>query len=300
MTAVLAEAAARRERGEPFVLATVVWRRGPSSSRAGGKALISVAGSVSGWLGGACAEPTVVREALAALQDGRPRLLFLGPADELGTRADVVRVPMACESEGAMEVFLEPVMPAPRLVAIGGSPAAGTLVRLADALGWHAWLDDPPGLAAAGIRAADFVIVATQGHYDEEALEAALATPAAYVGLVASRKRADAVRAHLRDRGVPEEALTRLHAPAGLDLGPVEPDEIAVAILAELVARRAAGGPAQVEVAELEEATDPVCGMTVAVAAARHTLEHGGSTYYFCAAGCRSRFAADPAAYLFD
>ncbi len=297
MSGVLEEAGARSRAGEPFVLATVVWRRGPSSSRQGGKALIDPAGRVTGWLGGACAEPTVVKEALAAMADGRPRLLFLGPADELGSRSDVVRVPMACESEGAMEVFLEPVLPKPQLAVIGGSPAADTLVRLAGELGWHSYLGDPDQLAGAGIRPGDFVVVATQGHFDEEALEAALATRAAYVGLVASRKRADQVRAHLRDRGVPDEALTRLHAPAGLDLGRVAPDEIAVAILAELVARRAAGGPAVVEVVELDEAVDPVCGMTVAVAGARHTLDHDGSTKYFCAAGCRARFAENPAAY---
>ncbi len=293
MSGVLQEAGARSRAGQPFVLATVVWRRGPSSGRQGGKALIDPAGNVTGWLGGACAEPTVVKEALAALQDGRPRLLFLGPADELGTRRDVVRVPMACESEGAMEVFLEPVLPARRVVVVGASPAAETLVRLAGALGWRAGrLDDPTELAAG---AADYVVVATQGHYDEEALAAALATDAAYVGLVASRKRADQVRQHLRDRGVSDEALTRLHAPAGLDLGPVEPDEIAVAILAELVARRAAGGgPAAVEVAELEEAVDPVCGMAVTIAGARHVLEHDGTTYYFCGAGCKARFAAEP------
>ncbi len=276
------------------MLATVVWRRGPSSSRQGGKALIDPAGNVTGWLGGACAEPTVVKEALAALRDGRPRLLFLGPAEELGTRRDVVRVPMACESEGAMEVFLEPVLPTPRVVAVGETPAAATLVRLADALGWQAELADPEGIDAGP---ADFVVVATQGHYDEEALVAALATDAAYVGLVASRKRADQVRAHLRDRGVADEALTRLHAPAGLDLGPVAPDEIAVAILAELVARRGVGGPAAVEVAEMEVAIDPVCGMTVKVAGARHTLDHDETMHYFCAAGCRASFAEDPAAY---
>ncbi len=297
MSGVLEEAGARSRAGRPFVLATVVWRRGPSSSRQGGKALIDPSGAVTGWLGGACAEPTVVKEALAAMADGRPRLLFLGPADELGSRRDVVRVPMACESEGAMEVFLEPVLPKPRLVVIGDSPAAGTLVRLAGALGWRSQLAEPSGLTELGIGPGDFVVVATQGHYDEEALEAALRTQAAYVGLVASRKRADAVRGFLRDRGVSEEALTRLHAPAGLDLGPVDPDEIAVAILAEVVARRAAGGPPVVEVAELEDATDPVCGMTVTVAGARHTVHHDGTTYYFCAAGCRARFAEDPSAY---
>ena len=118
-----------RRRGDAFLLATVVWRRGPSSGKRGYKALVFPDGAVVGWLGGACAEPTVVREAKQALQDAHPRLMFLGPADELDGRfrKGVVSVPMACESEGALEVYLEPVLPVPHVVVIGRSPAVGTL-----------------------------------------------------------------------------------------------------------------------------------------------------------------------------
>ena len=174
-----------------------------------------------GWLGGACAEPTVVREALKALEEGSPRLLFLGPPEELEGRArdGVVTVPIACQSEGALEVYVEPVLPQPQLVAIGRSPAATALAAMAAGLGWRSVLVDDGGdaegregvgrvlttldLAQAGVDDRSFVVVATQGHYDEDALERALATPAAYVGLVASRKRAEAVLGYLRDRGVP-------------------------------------------------------------------------------------------------
>jgi xanthine dehydrogenase accessory factor len=141
--------------------------------------------------------------------------------------------------------------------------------------------------------------VATQGHYDEAALEAALATPAPYVGLVASRKRAGSVLGYLRDRGVSDEQLERVHAPAGVDLGKVAHEEIAVAILAELVRERAAGALAAAAPAEIprHEALDPVCGMTVDVADAKYSSAFEGTTYYFCSAGCLHRFEEDPARF---
>ena len=303
-------------RGQPFVLATVVWRRGPSSGKQGLKAVILSDGTVRGWLAGACAEPTVIAEARAAMADGQPRLMFLGPADELDgvLRAGVMTVPLACESEGALEVYLEPNLPPPHVVVIGRSPAAYTIAALTYALDWRATIVDDEGsadhpdgipvveeldLAGLGVDGATAVIVATQGHYDEAALEVALGTGAGYVGLIASRKRADAVRDYLRDRGVPEDALARVRAPAGLDLGKVEPGEIGVAVLAELVALKAAGelGPSVTPAPALDEARDPVCGMVVDVARVRLRSEHDGRTYFFCSAGCRRKFDADPVKY---
>jgi len=304
-------------RAEPFVLATVVWRRGPSSGKLGAQVVIRPDGKVRGWLGGACAEPTVVREALEALADGQPRLMFLGPVAELesGHREGVTLVPMACESEGALEVYLEPMLPKPHVVVIGRSPAVDTLARLAQGLGWRATVvdgggdsHDHPGvdrvvtsldLSDQGIDGRTFVVVATQGHYDEDALQAALATPAGYVGLVASRKRADGVIEYLRGKGLEEDSLIRVRAPAGLDLGRVAHDEMAVAILAELVAVKAAGGLAQgIEVHMPEVATDPVCGMDVDVHTAKYTTDYMEQTYYFCAAGCLRAFEADPEGFL--
>ena len=313
---VLELAAELSRRGEPFALATVVWRRAPSSGAPGSTALVTTDGKVRGWMGGACAEPTVVREALRALREGVPRLLFLGPPEELAgrDRDGAVAVPIACQSEGAMEVYVEPVLPQPQLVVIGRSPAVRTLAALGAALGWRTVVVDDGGdpaaypeagrvltrldLEEAGVEPGAYVVVATQGHYDEEALERALATPAAYVGLVASARRAAGVRGYLRDRGVPEEALARVRAPAGLDLGPVAHEEIAVAVLAELVRLRAAAGPHRGGTAARHEATDPVCGMRVDVATARYRAIHAGRTYHLCSAGCLARFEADPAAYL--
>lgn len=291
---VLARAAELRAGGLPFVLATVTWRRGPSSGKGGSKAVIHPDGSVEGWIGGACAEPTVVGEALASLEDGRPRLLALGTDDG---RPGVVQVPMACASEGAMEVYVEPMTPTPDLHVVGSSPMSATLADLARALGWRVTLLDEP--AFTDVTSASMVVVATQGHYDEPAMEAALATPARYVGLVASQKRAASVGEWLRRRGLDDDALARMRSPAGLDLGPVEHTEIAVAVLAELVALKASGGLTEaVAVDHPETATDPVCGMTVDVAGARFVTHHRGATYHFCAAGCQRAFETDPAAFL--
>ena len=315
---VLELARERRRRREPFVLATVVWRRSPSSGKLGSKALIDPKGHISGWIGGACAEPAVAREAARALEDGEPRLMFLGPSDELAGREHdegVLSVPIACQSEGAMEVYLEPELPKPQIVAIGGSPAVDALAGIARTLGWRPVVVDQGGRAgdhpdaelvleeldfdAAGVEESTWVVVATQGHYDELALERALARRPAYIGLVASRRRAEAMLGYLRDRGVAEEALQRVHAPAGLDLGPVAPEEIAVAIAADLVRRLAAGElRAGLAPAPAAGAVDPVCGMAVDPAASPHRAEHDGVTYHFCSVGCQEAFEADPERHL--
>jgi xanthine dehydrogenase accessory factor len=309
----LEQAAELARQGDAFVLATVVWRREPSSGRPGAKALVLADGTIKGWLGGACAEPTVIRTALEALQTGTPRLLFLG-GDGEPVPEGVDTVPMACASEGALEVYLEPIVPKPRVIVVGRTPAVEALVSLARVLDWNAAIVDDRGstldhttavpvLTTLDLTGADSntaIVVATQGHYDEEALEAALRTEAAYIGLVASAKRADSVRSLLRERGVADADLARVRAPAGLDLGSVANEEIAVAVLAELVSLRAAGvfRPA-VRVSEAPvEAIDPVCGMTVDVTSGHHIAEYEGRTYFFCAAGCQRSFEKNPAAYL--
>jgi xanthine dehydrogenase accessory factor len=268
-------------------------------------------------MGGACAQPSVVREALACLEDGEPRLLFLGQPDELDGRSHdgLTSIAMACESEGALEMYLEPMMPEPHVVVIGRSPAVDALAAMASALGWEATIVDDGGsaaehpapgivrtkldLTAVPVDAATAVVVATQGHYDDLALVAALATDAGYIGLVASAKRAETVLDALRARGHGPDDLGRIHAPAGLDLGPVGNAEIAAAILADLVRRRARGeleltaAPAEPR----QEAIDPVCGMTVLVADAKYHSLHDGTDYWFCASGCKRAFDADPSAF---
>src|SRR5215831_4558039 len=136
---VMAEAADLARRGEVFALATVVWRQGPSSGQLGSRAIITAAGELRGWIGGACAEPSVIRQAREVIAEGKPRLLLLGTSDKFGEAIPdgMTVVPIACQSEGALEVFVEPVVPAPHLVVVGRSPMAHTLAELAGALGWR-------------------------------------------------------------------------------------------------------------------------------------------------------------------
>jgi xanthine dehydrogenase accessory factor len=254
---LLVEAGRLAAEGTPFALATVVGVERPSSARVGDRALVAEDGELHGWVGGACTEPEVVRLALAALADGDVRR---------------ERIESRCASEGAVEVLIEPQQPALLLAVVGDAPAARTLRELASVLGWR---------VTSEIVGADAVVVASMGRDDEAALEAALAGDAGYIGLVASAKRASSL-------GLDEESRARVRSPAGLDLGPSSQEEIAVAILAELVAWR----HTRTKDVLLDYATDPICGMSVAVAGAEHTLEHDGATYYFCSAHCRKKFQA--------
>ena len=303
---VVERASELARQGQAFALATVVWRQGPSSGQLGGRAIITASGEVRGWIGGACAEPAVIREARQVIAEGGSKLLLLGTREQFGEAVPegMTVVPISCQSEGALEVFIEPVQPAPRLVVVGRSPMAQTLTSLAQALGWRATLVDGPDFSAADADEHSLVVVATQGHGDEEAVEQAAAARPAYLGLVASQRRGEAVRGYLADRGLPADQLDRVKAPAGLDLGRTSHKEIAVAILAELVQLRAAGALGAATAAEVAaakapaEATDPVCGMTVAAGASSHPFEHDGVTYYFCRVGCRQEFERNPAAFV--
>jgi xanthine dehydrogenase accessory factor len=407
-------------RRDAFALAVVVRREPASSARQGDTAIVTAAGQVYGWLGGSCIQPTVVREALAAIRDEAPRLVAFSPRPGSDERRGVTIHPMTCHSGGSVDIYVEPVLPAPDLVVFGLSPVALALTRLGRTLGYEVTLVDPDADPAAvphahrvcpAFRPDDgetwpalrgdrlFVVVATQGQRDEEATRAALAARPAYLGIVASRARFAQIRETLAAGGVPAASLDAVRSPAGLDIGARTAEEIALSILAEIVQRRGAAaahqapqsatvegaagretraarsggaaahhegdaaaptagaaadapdssaggvfftmatdavssgtpdtraetarsgspavggtGPAgaRTRVAPAEAATaarapepeaateaiDPVCGMTVAVAAARHRAEHAGHVYYFCCGGCRERFLVDPARYV--
>jgi xanthine dehydrogenase accessory factor len=240
---VVEQASELARRGEDFALATVVWRQGPSASQQGSRAIITASGQIYGWIGGACAEPVVIREAQEAISLREPRLLLLGAPEQFGAAIPdgISVVPISCQSEGAMEVFVEPVIPTPHLLIVGRSPMAQTLADLARALSWRTDLLDPAEFSAADVDTRSIVVVATQGHGDEDAVEQAVAAFPAYLGLVGSRSRGEAVLGYLADRGVPPNLLARVRVPVGLDLGRTSHREIAVSIIAELVALRAAG-----------------------------------------------------------
>jgi xanthine dehydrogenase accessory factor len=330
---VFTRAAELEAAGQSFAVATVVAVRRPTSARPGASGIVHPDGTIEGWVGGSCAQPVVVREALRALVDGQPRLLRLSkdvPAE--GRRGDgIVELVMTCHSGGTLEIYVEPHLPAPVLWVAGTTPIASALVALGSAAGWRVSIFDPvadpaafPGaervvvgtdIAGLDPDSAPAVVVATQGIWDEEALAAALAREASYVGLVASPTRAGVVRTWLREEaGIPEERLAALRAPAGLDLGGETAEEVALSILAELVQVRrgtatfvASPGPATLAgegaavigpVVDDIVLLDPVCGMTVAREHARHLAEHDGVVYAFCSMGCRTSFIREPTVYL--
>ncbi|HEY2289204.1 MAG TPA: XdhC family protein [Thermoanaerobaculia bacterium] len=316
---LLQMAAELAQREEPFVLAVVVRRQPASSSQAGDMALITASGAFHGFLGGSCTQPTVVREAKRVLAEGKPRLVALAPDPETARRPGVTVFPMTCNSGGSVDIYLQPVLPAPRLVVFGVSPTARALAKLGKAMGYSVIAVDPaaepelfpdvdqivtdlgraPRLYAAS-KGPRFAVVATLGERDEEAIRDALALSPDYLGVVASRRRFAQIRETLLDRGVTAAALDSIHNPAGLNIGASTPEEIALSILAEIVERRreeAAGEEARTAEAEAT-AIDPICGMTVVIAGARHVAEHAGRSWYFCCGGCRERFLADPERYI--
>jgi xanthine dehydrogenase accessory factor len=311
-----------------FAVATVVVRRAPVSSHLGDRAIVHANGQMEGFVGGSCSRDIVRRQGIDAIRSGRPRLLRIRPdrfgeVDPPGTSETVV-VPMSCSSEGAIDVYIEPHVPLRTLLVAGFTPVAQALAQMAVSLGTYrvvrvvaeeelrdlardeatesmALGDLPAFLVELGSneRLRTTAIVASQGHYDEAALSALLAQDApAFVGLLASRKRAASVFGVLAQDGIPADRIVRIHNPVGLDIGARSPGDVAVSILAQLIAEGAgASEDATLEELAVEVAIDPICSMEVDVANASHRAEYQGTTYYFCCAHCRAAFSAEPQRY---
>ncbi len=293
---------------EPFVLATVVRCERPTSAKPGAQAIIQQNGHITGWIGGSCTQPVVVREAQRVLREGgHPYLLRLGAASEDRPRDEIRSFPMTCSSGGALDIFMEPHLPLTQLVLIGDSPVLAALSQMASALPLRVTQIDHADLSSMVINERTLIVIATHGQYDEDALVKAMQTPVVYVGMVASRRRAEDCRAYLRSSGLPESVIARFKAPAGLDIGAVTPEEIAASILAELIQVQRRGFPKQVSTSlqttsieqPVEEsaqtaddafAIDPICGMTVEIATARHKLNKDGQDFYFCCPACKRQF----------
>lgn len=277
----------------PFVVATVVRASRPTSARPGSSALVLADGTIEGFVGGTCAESSVRLYSLQALETAEPVLLRIVPGD--GEAPDPALPGQAfenavvehnpCLSGGALEIFLEPQLPADRLVVVGSTPIADALSRIATAAGYAVG----DALEAAGGDAA--VIVASHGSDEEGVLADALMAGIPYVALVASSVRGESVRAAL---GVPDELRAQLHTPAGLHLGARTPEEIAISILAQVVAEHHAR---PVHMPVVASSVDPVCGMEVAVSDAALFLELEEERVYFCSAGCRDAYAEQHAAH---
>jgi xanthine dehydrogenase accessory factor len=309
-TDIFATAARLRAEGTPFVLATVVASYPPQTVRTGAKAIVFADGTIDGWVGGGCVKPVVVQEAAESLGDGRPRFVRLNvDATAPSRHGDVREYPMTCQGEGGVELYLEPVLAVPRLVILGHTPVAQALARLASEVGFDVVIGSPaaeaqqfargtqlaatPNDALTNAGASTSVVVATMGAGDEEALAAAANSKASYVGLVASKKKGAVLIDSVRATGVPIELLQRVKFPAGLDLGGMTAGEIAVSILAEIVQRRhpkpnEAKPKRSLGIAPFP--VDPVCGMPVNPADAKHTLVINGETLYFCCPHCKATY----------
>jgi xanthine dehydrogenase accessory factor len=250
---------------QTFVLATVVRTVSVTAAKAGAKAIIQPDGTiVAGWIGGGCARGAVLKAAREALVDGEPRMVSVQPENLLaelgvqpGENRDGVRFAKnMCPSKGTMDIFVEPVLPHPALVIFGASPVALSLAAQARQLGYHVTVASPAadlpstpdadmlidGFALGRLHEARrFIVVSTQGKGDEAALRAAASTDAAYHAFVGSRRKMAALRSKLIGEGIAASALDRIKAPAGLDLGAITPEEIAMSILAEITTLRRRG-----------------------------------------------------------
>jgi xanthine dehydrogenase accessory factor len=276
----------------PFVQATVVRAQRPTSAHAGDTALVRADGVIDGFVGGQCAEASVREYGLKVLSAGEPLLLRIVP-EGVGVAADeegAVTVANPCLSGGSVEIFLEPRVPPPLVVVVGESPIAEALAELGRPLGFAV----ERGSGDVVLDGAEAIVVASHGRGEEPALAAALRSGVPYVGLIASRRRGAAVLASL---DLPDEVLARVHTPAGLDIGARTAAEIALSVLAQIVAERRSQPVPPPVAAEPATAVDPVCGMTVAAVEATLHADVDGVRTWFCGEGCRRAFLADPAAY---
>jgi xanthine dehydrogenase accessory factor len=295
MSVSVTDTAAELIRGRvPFVHATVVRAQKPASAHAGDTALIRADGAIDGFVGGSCAESSVREYGLMALSSNQPLLLRIVPGGApRESEEGAVTVANPCLSGGSMDIFLEPRVPAPRMLVVGDSPIAEALAALGRPLGFAVELVS--GEEAQPMADDAALVVASHGRGEEPALTAALRLGIPYVGLIASRIRGAAVLSAL---DVTDEQRSRVHSPAGLDIGARTAAEIALSVLTELVAQRRAGErAAPAPSAAPAGAVDPVCGMTVAAVDASPHVTLDGVTAWFCCAGCRTAFLEDPARY---
>jgi xanthine dehydrogenase accessory factor len=316
-----------RTREEPFVLATVVAYKNPQSAKPGSKAIIRSDGTMTGWVGGGCVQPIVLREAKQVLQTGSPKLLTISPDAPRDGWNGVQSFRMTCEGGGSLEIYLEPFLPKPQLVIVGYSPVAQSVARLAASLDFKVVVADPEAdsarfpeadlvltdfsLVREHINETSYVVVATMGNRDEEGLLAVIGTRPKYLGLVASRKKSDALFEYVRGAGATDDDIAAITCPAGLEIGSETLPEIGLSVAAELTRIRRTGSEqpmmqpeaavtpggsaaASPVTASPATATDPICGMTVDVESAKYSSVVEGQTTYFCCLRCKETFDRPP------
>jgi xanthine dehydrogenase accessory factor len=312
-----------KKKNEPFALAVVVRRDAPSSGKVGDKALIRRSGQLEGWIGGGCVSGIVLKEALDAIRSGKARLVRIGKhLVDSQIQEGVMEYKMTCQSEGTVEVFIEPVLPQPHLVVIGKSEIAKSLVKIAKATGYRITgvgqdanlktydkvdeLITHYDLSGMKTTAASFIVIATQGENDEKALLESLKKDCSYVGFVASRKKMAAMSSYLIDAGVDPKKVERIHSPAGIDINAKLPDEVAISILAQIIQVKnsldvVVSFEQQVSVAGETMPSfyiNPVCGIPVDMNNPKHIIQYKDEKVYFCCDGCKVKFEKDPEKYI--
>jgi len=312
-----------RKKNEPFAIALVVRREAPSSGKTGDKAIINKFGEIIGWVGGGCVRAIIIKEAEDAMKTGRARLVRIGKALNQSQQEGVMEYKMTCQSEGLVEVFIEPVLPPPHLVVMGKTAIAKALVKLAKASGFRVTAVAPDvkpdtfdkvdelitqySLKQVNTTPASSIVVATQGDNDEVALQEAAAKASCYLGFVSSRKKGDKLMDYLKAAGVDPSRVATIKSPAGIDINAKSPEEVAISILAEVIQVKSqvgAGAAFTMFDTTREEAgkpkfyINPVCGVPVDVNSPKHVIDYKGEKVYFCCDGCKVKFEQNPEKYM--
>ena len=318
------------QQGEPFAVAQVINRQAPSSGKIGDKAIILASGKIIGWIGGGCVRGIVIKEALTAIDQREHRLVRVG-ADTVSRDKEGFKIyKMTCHSQGIVDFLIEPMMPYPQLIIVGRSSIAQTLARVAGICGFPvemmaqntedlaADLENESLLIKEGISFThhdslqkNFIVVATQGEDDENAIELALSTDAKYVGFVASKSKAARVKEYLKGlKKLPEKRIEELRAPVGLDIHAKGHSEVAISILAEIISHfreknslvpkdSSTNTPSAKKDSFLKEFyINPVCQVPVSKKNPKHIVEYRGEAIYFCCDGCKIKFEKNPEKYI--
>lgn len=313
-----------KKKNEPFAIAQVVRRDAPSSGKVGDKALINKYGEIIGWVGGGCVKGIVVKEAEDAIRTGKARLVKIGKSFTESKQEGVMEYKMTCQSEGTVEIYIEPVLPPPHLLVIGNSAIARALVKMAGFAGY--WITGVAqdatlrtfekvdelitqiNLSQVKTSVASFIVVVTQGEGDEKALAEALKKEYAYLGFVASRKKMASIKEFLESSGIDKKKIESITSPAGIDIKAKKPEEVAISILAQIIQiQNSMAVPVAFEQFETTKEDggkapvyyiNPVCGVPVDMNNPKHVVDYKGEKVYFCCDGCKVKFDAEPDKYM--
>ena len=317
------------ERSEPYAMALIVRRENPTSGKPGDKAIIEKDGTIHGWIGGGCTKGIVLKEALAAIRDGKPRLVSINPSKQQEKKPGVMHYEMTCQGKGSVDVYVEPVLPKPHLVIYGKSHIAMALCKIGSSMGYRvtaiAEHADPEAFSDADLRTSTkelkadtigdnaYIVVSTQGEGDEQSLIHALQSKAPYIAFVSSRMKANGVFNTLRSMGADMEDLKRIKSPAGLDINAKLPEEVAVSILAEIIhelrtrsqeqtkshgAHTGHGSPEAPPTVPEGYYLNPVCNIPIEKATAKYVLDYKDEKVYFCCDMCKVQFEAEPQKFI--